>query len=261
MDTNSSVLVSGGLDSYICWYLFCSGATPVFVDIGQSYIEKERTAVQNIAKSINAKYKKEQQPIILTKKETIYPKLFTLVEHKGSQIGKYEDKKSGIIPSRNAELILCGSNYGKDIYLGVIKDEINSDKSPEFISAMEDVLNISNRKQYWTEGTTFSIKTPTAKYNKTELVKMYLDKGGSVEHLHLTVSCYSPTDFHFPNILHCGSCPSCFKRYVAFKNNGLSFETLNDPVVWASENGIIEKCKDGTYADGRKEEILKALGK
>ena len=69
------------------------GAIAVFFDLGQSYIEKERTAVNNIAKTINAKYKTEQSPIILTKKKTIYPKIFTLVEHKGSQIGKYEDKK------------------------------------------------------------------------------------------------------------------------------------------------------------------------
>jgi 7-cyano-7-deazaguanine synthase in queuosine biosynthesis len=260
MDPNSVVLVSGGLDSFICWYLFCPGATPVFVDIGQNYIEKERTAVKNIANTINAIYK-NNPTVILTgpTEKTIYPKNFTLIEHKGSQIGRFENKKSGIIPSRNAELILCGSNYGEDIYFGVIKDEINSDKSPEFITAMEQVLNISNKKQYWTDGTTFSIKTPTAKYNKTELIKMYLDKGGSVEHLNLTVSCYSPTDFHFPTILHCGSCPSCFKRYVGFKNNGLSFETLNDPVEYAKKNGIIDKCNDGTYPEGRSKEILKAL--
>ena len=51
------------------------------------------------------------------------------MEHKGSQIGPMEDEKSGIIPNRNAELILSAAMYGERIYFGVIKDEINSDKS------------------------------------------------------------------------------------------------------------------------------------
>jgi 7-cyano-7-deazaguanine synthase in queuosine biosynthesis len=245
----SIVLTSGGLDSFISWYLFRSHnckswkysvdesdeiSVNVFVDIGHKYIDKERTAVNNLQSSISD---------------------FELIEHKGSQIGKFELEPSGIIPSRNAELILCGSQYGEDIYFGVIKDEINSDKSLDFIKSMEDVLNISNRKQYWTEGTTFSIKTPTIKYNKTELVKMYLEYGGLVDHLQLTVSCYSET------VIHCGSCPSCFKRYVAFTNNEISFETENNPVEWAKSNGIVEKCNDGTYSSSRSIEILTALSK
>ena len=83
---------------------------------------------------------------------------------------------------------------------------------------------------------------------------MYLDKGGLVVHLQLTVSCYSETE------MHCGSCPSCFKRYVGFKNNNISFETVNDPVEWSKENGILDKCKDGTYGESRKNEILQAIG-
>ena len=82
---------------------------------------------------------------------------------------------------------------------------------------------------------------------------MYLDNGGLVEHLQLTVSCYSDT------AIHCGSCPSCFKRYVAFTNNGIEFDTLNDPISWADNNGILDKCSNGTYAVGRSEEIVSAL--
>ena len=247
MNTNSVVLVSGGLDSFISWFLFRShkckphkqSVVPddntgvnVFVDIGQKYIEKERTAARNLKSNIDD---------------------FDLIEHKGSQIGQFELEPSGIIPSRNAELILSGSQYGNTIYMGVLKDEINSDKSSEFMQSMEDVLNISNKKQYWTEGTKFKIETPTIHYNKTELVKMYLEHGGLVENLNLTVSCYSDS------AVHCGSCPSCFKRYIAFKNNDIPFETANDPVGWARSNGIIEKCKDGTYAQSRSKEILTAL--
>jgi 7-cyano-7-deazaguanine synthase len=247
MKTKSVVLASGGLDSFISWFLFQSNickphtksiqpneesAKNIFVDLGQKYIQKERQAVRNLQTNI---------------------KEFELIEHQGSQIGQFELEPSGIIPSRNAELLLCGSQYGQNIYMGVLKDEINSDKSPEFIRSMVDVLNISNKKQYWTEGKEFRIETPTRTYNKTELVKMYLEHGGTVEHLNLTVSCYSDS------VKHCGSCPSCFKRYVAFKNNDIPFETLNNPIEWIKSNGIIEKCNDGTYPEGRSLEILSAV--
>ena len=231
---NAVILASGGLDSFLCWYIFRQDAVNVFVNIGQKYAKKEGQALRNLMRKIPE---------------------FDVVEHAGSLIGPLEDEKSGIIPNRNAELILSAAQYGERIYFGVIKDEINSDKSLEFIKAMEDVLNISNRKQYWTEGKTFKILTPTKEYNKTELIKIYLEKGGLVEHLELTVSCYSDTEHH------CGDCPSCFKRWIAFKNNDIPFVTINDPMDFAHKQGIIEKCKDGTYADGRANEILTALGK
>ena len=231
---NAVILASGGLDSFLCWYIFCQDALNVFVNIGHKYKRKEGQALKNLMIEISN---------------------FYVTEHRGSLIGALEDKESGIIPNRNAELILNAAQYGEDIYFGVIKDEINSDKSPEFIKAMEDVLNISNRKQYWTEGKTFQILTPTKEYNKTDLIKMYLEKGGLVEHLELTVSCYSDTE------QHCGDCPSCFKRWIAFKNNDIPFATIDDPMDFAHKQGIIEKCKDGTYADGRANEILTALGK
>ena len=228
------VLASGGLDSFLCWYIFRQDALNVFVNIGQKYAKKEGKALRNLMQKIPQ---------------------FDVVEHAGSLIGPLEDEKSGIIPNRNAELILSAAQYGEWIYFGVIKEEITSDKSPEFIKAMEDVLNISNRKQYWTEGKIFKILTPTKEYNKTELIKMYLEKGGLVEHLELTVSCYSDTE------QHCGDCPSCFKRWIAFKKNDIPFVTINDPMDFAHKQGILEKCTDGTYADGRANEIITALRK
>ena len=240
---NAVILASGGLDSFLCWYIFRQDSVNVFVNIGQKYAKKEGQALRNLMRKIPE---------------------FDVVEHAGSLIGPLEDEKSGIIPNRNAELILSAAQYGEDIYFGVIKDEINSDKSPEFITAMEDVLNISNRKQYWTGGKAFRILTPTKEYNKTDLIKMYLDKGKLIagktkkeliEYLELTVSCYSDTE------QHCGDCPSCFKRWIAFKNNDIPFVTINDPMDFAHKQGIIEKCKDGTYADGRANEIITALRK
>ena len=82
---------------------------------------------------------------------------------------------------------------------------------------------------------------------------MYIDTGAPLDYLYLTISCYDGDSGHF------GKCPSCFKRYVAFKNNGLIFETSNNPIEWAKETGIIEKCYNGTYNKSRATEIKEAL--
>ena len=120
------VLASGGLDSFLCWYLFCQDSINIFVDIGHKYARKEEKALKNLQDNISN---------------------FNVLIHKGSDIGIMEEENFGIIPNRNAELILSASQYGNKIYFGVIKDEINSDKSPEFINAITEVLNISNKKQ------------------------------------------------------------------------------------------------------------------
>ena len=231
------VLASGGLDSFILWYLFCKDSLNCFVNINQKYSHKERTAVRNLKKEI-PEYK--------------------LVEIDGASIGQFEDEQSGIIPNRNAELILTASQFGNEIYFGVLKDEIEkndntSDKSPDFIDAMMKVLNISNKKQAWTNGTQYKVCTPSVQYNKTELLTKYLDAGGNPEHLFLTISCYSDTE------KHCGECPSCFGRYVAFTNNQLPFETIKSPIEWAEKKTIVSKCSEGYYTEDKTKELKMAL--
>ena len=38
---NRVILASGGLDSFLCWYIFRQDAVNVFVNIGQKYAKKE----------------------------------------------------------------------------------------------------------------------------------------------------------------------------------------------------------------------------
>lgn len=181
------ILNSGGMDSFLLavredW----RDAIHVFVDIQQPYKLKELISAQRIAQYCNT----------------------TLTEMRGAEIAFFEHP-SGIIPFRNAEMILCAAQYGNEIGLGVIADEVNSDKSPEFFRAMERVLNISHAAQYWTEGRLHKIVTPLAGMTKAEHIKAYLSRGGKMDALLATVSCYDG-DQH-----HCGECASCFKRWVA----------------------------------------------
>lgn len=182
------LLSSGGMDSFLLAHEpELRGAKHVFVDVGQRYIEKEREAAEYVARSAGAAF----VPVLT------------------NNLCAFEHEPTGIVPFRNAELILCAAQHGTEIYLGVIADEVNSDKSPEFLAAMKLVLDISHRGQYWTEGKTYNLLTPFRDLSKTQLVERYLNNGGILRHLLRSVSCYDG------GATHCGRCSSCFKRWVA----------------------------------------------
>jgi hypothetical protein len=226
------LLSSGGMDSFLLAHEpELRGAVHVFGNVGQKYLKKEMHAAHIVAEIANAK----------------------LVVVHGTNLAKYEHP-SGIIPFRNAHLLLTAAQYGTELYMGVIADEINSDKSVEFIEAMEYVLNISHRAQYWTEGRQFRINTPYRAYNKTELIKAFVARGGSMGDLMRSVSCYSATEHH------CGECASCFKRWVAITNaTGKDQQRHFDkhPALWkpmAHWKRALE-----SYSPSRAEEILSAF--
>ncbi len=231
------VLNSGGMDSYLTWWLYehkyGERVNNVFVDIGHAYAAKERTALA----AINA-----MQPN------------FHYVVAKGPPIGGLETP-SGIIPNRNAELILAASAEGySKIMMGVLHGEINSDKSPEFMSAMQTVLDISWRAQYWNAtARVHRIWSPIREYTKTELVAHYRQAGGRLEPLLATVSCYSL------NPGHCGRCPSCFKRWVALTNNYIAQAWGTHPVIGEAADTARTKISAGAYDKRRADEISRAF--
>lgn len=229
------LLNSGGMDTFLLAEQLAKcniHAKHVFVDVGQHYLHKEHMAADRIAAHC-------RQPL-----------------HRavGARMGQYEHA-TGIIPFRNAELILNAAQYGDDIYLGVIAHEINSDKSPEFTQAMEQVLNVSHRRQYWTEGRKFRVLTPMRHSTKSELVADHIKAGGSVRALLATVSCYSGV-----NANHCGNCASCFKRWVALVNNDVDVEEEFDSTPWLMHTPEEWAAKLATYPIRRVQEVMKALG-
>lgn len=203
-----AILSSGGMDSYLlAQELREYRPLHVFVDVGQQYATKERAAAELVAYMVGADFRAVR----------------------GADLSLHEHS-SGIIPFRNAHLILAAAQLADHVYLGVIAHEVNSDKSEEFLYAMERVLDISHRTQYWTAGRTFRMHTPLRDRTKTELVRNYLEAGGMVAPLLRTVSCYSAS------AQHCGACASCFKRWVALRNNNIHGGQVfdRDPVAWRS---------------------------
>lgn len=224
------LLSSGGMDSFLVGRRIPPESIHLFVDVGQKYNAKESRAAIRVADACDAR----------------------ILSMQGAMLGRYEHA-TGIIPFRNAELILCAAQYGDHIYMGVLLGEVNSDKSHEFMSAMERVLDISHRAQYWTEGRTFKIHTPLRGQTKSEAVRWYLehDRHPRVEDLLATVSCYSGSAGH------CGACASCFKRWVALTNNRIVDRFDANPVLWKSAAEWSEKLRE--YAPPRREEIASAL--
>ena len=228
------LLSSGGMDSWLLAHEpELKGAIHVFVDIGQKYSVKEQAAAEYLAATLGA--------------------IFEYVE--GPDLGQYEHS-SGIIPFRNAQMLLLAGLYGQKIYFGVIADEINSDKSPEFVAAIQETMNISHRAQYWTEGKTYEILTPFRQYTKSDLVKRFLTNGGSIDKLLTSVSCYDAGD------KHCGRCASCFKRWVALVNAfGFNHWKLwgfvQDPYTWKPQLEWRAKMED--YSEQRASELQTAF--
>lgn len=228
------VLNSGGLDSLLVAKLYAPhGAPHLFVDIGQRYVAKEHASAVQSASACGA----------------------SLHVLRAAPIAKmFEHAPTGIIPYRNAELLLCAAQYGNHIWFGALDAEINSDKSVRFTQLMEALLNECRQDQYWTDNVKHVVRAPLRDNNltKTQAVTQYLEQSRDVASLLNTVSCYAPTR------RHCGQCPSCFKRWVAFINNRIPSNVYEkDPAKWKTPEQWREAFKG--YPEQRTQEIRSAL--
>jgi 7-cyano-7-deazaguanine synthase in queuosine biosynthesis len=232
------LLNSGGMDTLLLAHLISrrygdsAEVMSVFADYDQRYQQKEWVSAQLIAGQYD-------HPIVATA---------------CAPIAQYEHS-TGIVPFRNAELLLAAAQFGREdytnvLYMGVLAHEVNSDKSRQFLWHMEYAMNISHKAQYWTAGKIYRISTPMRCLTKTEAVRDYLAHSGDEDLLLATVSCYSDT------LTPCGHCSSCFKRWVALANNGLTQHFLQDPWDLYTPRDLQEKMRG--YHSKRADEIRDA---
>lgn len=214
------LLFSGGLDSYICsrmWepdiLLYCA--------IGHRYQESEIETIKQIGVDV-----------------TIDDRLF---------LGDKE-LDNAIIPLRNLMLIGIASYYGKSIGLGVLKDEINPDKSQTFRNQVTSILSTCYAKSYWSEGGTYQVEYPISAYDKVSLIKYFLKNGGTVSELLKTRSCYKTTDNP------CGHCSACLKRYIAMRLNDIDEQYENDPHTSPVLNDF--KIRLHTFSQDRYKQVV-----
>ena len=216
------LLFSGGLDSYIGWHYLGRPKT-LYVALGHRYVTHE---IEAIRKTIPT----------------------TIIDDR-LNLADWEEKDANI-PLRNAFLIMIASHYDKDVVLVVQKGEMTiPDRSPKFFNEFGEWLTF-----LW-GNTTCTISTPFFQMTKTQMVAWYIQDANLKEDLLSTRSCYSPGD------LPCGACAACFRRWVAFINNGLTEEYENDITKYSGIKDYVDKMKRGQYDQQRTEETFYALRK
>lgn len=184
------VLYSGGPDSYITHHEVrrmnrYAEVIPIYFNLGHRYASNE----------IHAVYK-------------TLPR--TVIDRSFSSLCEWEQEDAFIF-ARNALLLTGMSRYVSGpatLYLSVQKDELSlADRQPVFMDAMTQLLGVL--------GLDVSVESPWLALDKTDMVKHFVSTGGSEEKLTSTWSCYSPV-VRLPEVIHCGDCPACVRRYIAF---------------------------------------------
>src|SRR3989344_6145719 len=204
-------LLSGGLDSAVAvdkvyeeeFQLHC-----IFFDWGQKTYKKELYC----AKALSKYYKAELIIIEIPLLKTLPCISLTKQETLTTAINEY-------VPNRNAILETQAVAYAEFLKANVVcvgstgGDHICPDNSPQFISAMQEVIN---------EGTmlkpSMKIIAPLINTDKGGVVKLGMKLKVPFE---LTWSCHNNND------QVCGKCSNCISRLEAFQINQIS-----DPIQY-----------------------------
>ena len=215
------LLFSGGLDSYIAYHYLHRPKT-LYINLGHRYAAHEIATVRKLIP------------------DTIIDDRLNLADW---------EKKDANIPMRNAFLVMIASYYDEDVSLVVQKGEMNiPDRSVHFFNNFGNWLSTLS-------GKTVTLSTPFSALTKTQMVEWYIKNDGDPDVLISTRSCYSPGDNP------CGDCAACFRRWVAFINNGITEKYENDITKYSEIQTYTENMRLGYYDKERTEETMRALRK
>ena len=91
--------------------------------------------------------------------------------------------------------------------------------------------------------------TEIEKTTKSEIIKWYIEHDYPINDLYHTTSCYHPVE------MFCGSCPSCFRKWCAFHDNGIA-----DILGNFNNNGLVSSYIDTieNYDAARQRSIISA---
>jgi len=217
------LLFSGGLDSYIAWH-YLKKPTTLYCDLGHRYASQEVEAVRELIPS-------------------------TIIDTRLNLSDKEE--RDANIPLRNAFLVMIASYYSEEIVLVVQKGEMDiPDRSNIFFKG-------AGRSLTYLHGRKIEVLSPFKRFTKSEIVNWYSEYyWGPNDHLLKTRSCFGAGD------KPCGACDACFRRWVAFTNNGIKEEYEKDILLYERiRSHYIPKMLKGEYDKDRTRETFAALSK
>lgn len=214
-------LLSGGMDSTTLAYVAKDMGYDILalhINYGQRTEKKELSCAKKIAAKLGALDFIEINLDYFTKFGASSLTDFNIPVEKG-RLGKVEQPNT-YVPFRNGNLIsiaasFCEAKGGDAIFIGVQSGDHTGypDCTPQFIDAMQNVINIGTQTEK-----KIQLLTPFVRMNKTEILKEGLRLGVPYED---TWSCYSE------NEEACGFCSSCLSRLKAFEDLG-----MKDPILY-----------------------------
>lgn len=228
--------VSGGMDSTTLWKMLEESGrdfVPIYVNMGQEYAKIELETVRRLFpfKEIT---------------ELVIPVEFKQYKH--------------ILVGRNAIIILALAEYMRshgywgEIWFGNLQGEspiVGGDKSLRFFNDIQHLLSVMNYD--------VRVCNPLIGLDKPDEVAYWMDR--DIELFKKTKSCFDP------EVHQCGKCQTCFRKYVAFKVNGVDitdqFETIEfDEHIskyTTKMNEALVKQDFSHYSPSRIEKTLKVI--
>ncbi|MDO5846989.1 MAG: 7-cyano-7-deazaguanine synthase QueC [Methanocorpusculum sp.] len=214
-------LLSGGMDSTTLAYTAKDMGYDILalhINYGQRTEKKELECAKKIADHLEALEFIEINLDYFTRFGASSLTDFSIPVEKGA-LGRVEQPNT-YVPFRNGNLIaiaasFCEAKGGDAIFIGVQSGDHTGypDCTPEFISAMQNVINIGTQTEK-----KIQLLTPFVRMNKTEILREGLGLHVPYED---TWSCYSE------NEESCGVCSSCLSRLKAFADLG-----IQDPIAY-----------------------------
>ncbi len=216
------LLFSGGVDSYLAWHWLGKPAT-VYFNTQNRYADRELAVVKDLI---------PQTVVDAT------------LNFQSREIGD-----NAHIDFRNLHFALLAAHYSDDIVIVGIQDDVVEDKSELVFAKFSILMSEMMRRP-------IKVWSPFWEVSKEEIVRWYLSAcdGGreeGIRNLLRTISCYSP----LCGTNYCGACRSCFRKWVAFVNNGIPLAFGNDDLIVEYEHRAIR----GQYTSKRNDSILRAV--
>jgi 7-cyano-7-deazaguanine synthase in queuosine biosynthesis len=218
----TAVLVSGGIDSFVAYHMLDrkhSKLIPVYFNLNTPYSDKEIKAVVELFPHVT---------------------IDLSLDLKDRQIGE-----KAYIPFRNLLLACQAVKYADSIVIAGIKDDQVSDKNEGIFVQFSTLLTQLEQR-------VINVWSPLWEYTKSDLVAWWyreIEKEYR-EDIRKTVSCYSPLD-----VSYCSTCPSCFRKWNAFWDNGIEFNFDNKKLMKEYLNAAIYN----RYIPERNESIIKCV--
>lgn len=248
---NAIVLASGGVDSITTLYYVAKVVKPpkclvIHVDYGQRMAEYESYCTRISSDILGVPYE-EIDTKWLGKLSTSYLVKEELIpETPINELWKPEKARDRILRwwdvCRNLILVAVGLAYAEsfdlrsyiktgkremwDVYIGIRRETPvpMKDNTPEFLEEMNRVAEQS------THFGGYKVYAPLINLDKDAVVRLGQILGVKWEY---TYSCYQGAGWHsvkgtFKTLpIHCGTCSNCRRRYLAFKDAGIS-----DPSIY-----------------------------